>query len=133
MSGNAVNERIQRLEERGTIRGYFADLEPSALGYGMLAIIGLQTLHGPELDETIKQLLAIPEVQEAHIVTGQWDLIVQLRVRDNEHLQHVLLEGVWKLKAFRHSETMIVLRSHRRPGAWAPPAIRGADLDGRPG
>ncbi len=125
MSPNAISERIERLQHKGVITGYHAELDPDALGYGMLAVVGLQTLHGPAMTDTIDQILEIPEVEAVYIVTGQWDLILEVRVRSHAHLERVLLERVWQIKAFRHSETMIALRSYRRDGPWLPPPLRG--------
>jgi DNA-binding Lrp family transcriptional regulator len=130
MSPNAVSERLERLQQKGVIRGYFAELDPKALGFGMLAIIGLQTRHGPAtIDETINKILEVPEVEAVHIVTGQWDLVLEIRVTDQDHLRRVLLKGIWELKDFRHSETMIALASYTRHGSWAPPVIRVSPTD----
>ena len=41
-----ISERVARLEREGVIRGYHADVDPSALGFGMEVIIGLQTEQG---------------------------------------------------------------------------------------
>ena len=38
----AVAERLQRLEERGVIRGYHADVDPRALGYALTAILRIR-------------------------------------------------------------------------------------------
>jgi DNA-binding Lrp family transcriptional regulator len=125
MSPNAVTERIERLQRRGVIASYGAQVDPRALGYGMTVIVGLETLHGPQLDETFEDLLGIPEVESAHLVTGRWDLVVELRVRDHADLERVLLERIWRLRGFRHSETMICLRSQSRNEGWIPPDLRG--------
>lgn len=124
MSANAVSERIERLQQRGVIVGFHAHIDPEKLGYGLLAIVGLETLHGPDLDEAVDQILAIPEVEAAHIVTGRWDLVIEVRARDQHHLQEILLEQVWRLRSFRHSETLICLSTHQYSHRWAPPAIR---------
>jgi Lrp/AsnC family transcriptional regulator, regulator for asnA, asnC and gidA len=124
MSANAVSERIERLQQRGVIAGFHAHIDPEKLGYGMLAIVGLETLHGPDMDEAVQQILAIPEVEAAHIVTGRWDLVIEVRARDPHNLQEILLDKVWKLRSFRHSETLICLSTHQATHRWAPPIIR---------
>jgi DNA-binding Lrp family transcriptional regulator len=124
MRPNAVSERIERLQQRGVIVGFHAQIDPEKLGYGLLAIVGLETLHGPDMDEAVEQILAIREVEAAHIVTGRWDLVIEIRARDQHHLQQILLEQVWKLRSFRHSETLICLSTHQTTHRWAPPVIR---------
>jgi DNA-binding Lrp family transcriptional regulator len=112
MSPGAVAERVTRLETSGVIRGYHADVDPSALGYRMQVVIGLQTEQGPEVGEAINALMALPEVIGVHVVTGQWDLLVVAQVRDHHHLRDVVLREVWAVVGFRHSESMLVLDSH---------------------
>jgi DNA-binding Lrp family transcriptional regulator len=112
MSPGATAERISRLEHSGVIRGYHADVDPTALGYRMQVVIGLQTEQGPEVGDAIAALLALPEVVQVHVVTGQWDLLVVAQVRDHHHLRDVVLREVWAVVGFRHSESMLVLDSH---------------------
>jgi DNA-binding Lrp family transcriptional regulator len=112
MSAGAVSERVSRLEEAGVIRGYHADVDPAALGYQMQVMIGLKTEQGPDVTETINQLLAVPEIVAVHVVTGTWDLVLVAQVRDHHHLRDVVLQGVWQIVGFRHSETMLILDSH---------------------
>jgi DNA-binding Lrp family transcriptional regulator len=119
MSPGAISERIARMEERGVILGYHARINPAALGYGLEAIVGLQTRQGPALADTLATLLAIPEVEAVSLVTGQWDVVVRIRVRDHQHLRSVVLDTIWPMPAFRHSETMVVYETRERP--WAGP------------
>lgn len=124
-----VAERIGRFERRGVIRGYHAQIEPTALGYALEAIVGLQTIQGPSTDETLDRMMEIPEVEEAYVVTGQWDLVVRVRVRDHLHLRDVVVGRMWQIPVFRHSETMIVYETRSRPGGWNV-ALALAELDG---
>lgn len=118
MSPGAVSERLARLERDGVIRGYRADVDPRALGFGMEVIVGLRTEQSPLLEQTLDEVAIIPEVERAHVVAGSWDLVLYLHVRDHEHLRSVILERLWHLPAFRHSETMLVLDTRHGPGDW---------------
>ena len=118
MSPGAVADRIARLEEHRVIRGYHTQIDPAALGYGLEAIVALQTEQGPSIEETLDRLMSIPEVEAVQVVTGPWDLIVRVRVRNHQHLRSVVFDKVWKIPAFRHSETMISYETRERPGGW---------------
>jgi DNA-binding Lrp family transcriptional regulator len=121
-SPGTVSQRVERLERNGIIRGYHASIDPTLLGYRTEVLIGLQINQGRTAVETMKELYEIPEVRSVALVTGQWDFVVELQVRDQQHLREVLLESVWKLPIFRHSETMIVLERVQRQASWfAPP------------
>lgn len=104
-----VAERIDRLEDSKAITGYRAQIDPSALGYRTRAIIGLQVAQGPPVEDTMGLLAEVTGVQWVAMVTGQWDLIIELLVRDQVHLREVLIQTVWSLPVFRHSETLVVL------------------------
>jgi DNA-binding Lrp family transcriptional regulator len=118
MSPGAISDRIARLEREGVIRGYHADVNPNALGFGMEVIVGLQTEQGPPLDEALSFLESVPEIRQVYVVSGQWDLVLHIRVRDHEHLRDMILGRVWHVPAFRHSETLLVLQSWVGPVTW---------------
>lgn len=114
MSAGAVSERIDRLESRGILRGYHADVSPAAMGLRTQVLIGIQVSQGRSVDETMASLYAIPEVRYVALVTGQWDFMVEVLVRDQDHLREVLVEHIWKLAIFRHSETLMILQRYEQ-------------------
>lgn len=120
VSPSTVSQRVARLTRSSIISGYRMLLNAAALGYEVHAMLGLQTDQGPVLDEAIAALLAIPEVENVHIVTGQWDMLVELRLRDHTHLLEVLRGEIYSIPGFRHVETMICLVTHSRPRGWLP-------------
>lgn len=129
MSPGAVSERIARLEQRNIIVGYRAQINPVALGYGVHAMVGVQTEQGPLLAEIIQQLMSIPEVAGVHIVTGQWDLLVELLLHDNAHLLEVVTGKIYNVRGFRHCETLISLHHQTPAGGWLPKELRSTDSD----
>jgi len=124
MSPGAVSERIVRLEQRNVIIGYRAQINPVALGYGVHAMVGVQTEQGPLLAEIIEDLMSIPEVAGVHIVTGQWDLLVELLLHDNAHLLDVVTSRIYNVRGFRHCETLISLHHQTPEGGWLPKEVR---------
>lgn len=114
MSAGAVGERLERLSERGVIRGYSLDVDPSALGYGLEVLVAIELRQGNPVQNTIDLLSTIAEVQSIQLVTGRWDLVLTLLVRDQQHLREVLLGNVWSVADFQHSETMIILSTYRQ-------------------
>lgn len=130
MSVGAISERISKLEQKGIITGYHTAIDPAKVGFGMFAIIGLQTDQGPVLDRELETLLNIPEVLAVHTVAGRWDLVLEVRVRDTGHLRRIVLERIWKVPGFRHSETMISLESRASRKAWHPARSTSDGRDG---
>jgi Lrp/AsnC family transcriptional regulator, leucine-responsive regulatory protein len=109
MSAPAVTERISRLERHGVVRGYRAEVDWTRLGYGLIAYILVTGVQGWEQVETVASLRALPEVEQVEIVTGASDLVVRLRVRDQQHLRECLFDRLWKVPGIHRTETLICL------------------------
>ena len=109
MSGPAVGERIARLERTGVIRGYTVSVDWAALGYPVLAYIPISIAPGADLAQILTDLREVPEVEELVAVTGTYDLIARLRLRDHAHLQAVLLEQLWQIDGLQRIETFLSL------------------------
>lgn len=129
MSPNAVSERLDRLQAAGVIRGFHIDIDPAALGLPLEVLIGMQISQGRPLTETVEALLAIPEVTTVQLVTGHWDLILTLRLRDQEHLLDALQDRIWKVPEFRHGESLVILATHETPASWLPSPAADAAAD----
>lgn len=109
MSGPAVGERIARLERLGVIRGYTVSVDWAALGYPVLVYIPMSIAPGADLAQILEELEAIEELEELVAVTGAYDLLGRLRLRDHAHLQMVLLEKVWPIYGLQRIETFLSL------------------------
>ena len=121
LAPTTVGDRMERMELAHVVRGYHADADPAAMGYPLQCLMALQTTQATPLEETIDRLMQLPAVAEVFVVTGQWDLLVRLQLADQPELESVLLDDVWSMPSFRHSETMMVLRERRRLPRWASP------------
>jgi Lrp/AsnC family leucine-responsive transcriptional regulator len=113
MSAGAVGERVERLQARGVIQGYRVDVDPAAIGLGLEALVGLQLTQHQSMAETMAAIGDLPEVIQVDMVTGRWDLVARLRVRDHQHLKDALTAEIWAMPNIRHSESMVILQSYR--------------------
>ena len=116
ISGAAIHQRIHKLTESGIIRGSYMEVNPKALGFGVCAHI-LITLKDPKLmEKTVEELERIPEIVEAHFISGKGSIQVKLYCQDNEHLMHTVYDKVLRLQGIATTETTISLREvFRRP------------------
>jgi DNA-binding Lrp family transcriptional regulator len=85
-----VQARLDRLAARGVVRGYGPDIVPSALGYGVTAFVTLEIRQRYGHDAVAGHLAEIPEVLEAHTITGSADLLCRIVARSNVDLQRVI-------------------------------------------
>src|SRR4051794_24824887 len=84
-----VTARLEKLQSRGVVTGFGPDLDPAELGYPVLAFVFLEIVQG-RLEDAVVDLRDVPEVLEAHSVTGARDLLCRVVARDNGHLQDVI-------------------------------------------
>ena len=104
--------RIKKLEAQGVIKRYTVDIDASKIGYHDSVIVQL-TLES-HTDETLyefgKVLATIPEIQEAYLVSGDYDYYIRIRVRDTRDYERLLREKLYKIPGIRHSKSHFVLR-----------------------
>ena len=84
LSPSPCLRRVNRLEDEGVIRGYRAELDPRALGWGITAFVHVVSTKPPEADVIgfEKDLAKIPQIVSCHAVTGPTDLILRVVARD---------------------------------------------------
>lgn len=113
MSPTGVSERLERLHNRGVIRGYHADIDPTALGWDVEAIIGITSQQGEILQSLVSHLMTLPEVITAYIVTGRWDILLSVRARSNQALRDFVVGTLPTSPGFVRSETMVCWQAQR--------------------
>jgi DNA-binding Lrp family transcriptional regulator len=85
-----VQARLDRLVRRGVIRGFGPDLDVASLGYAVTAFVTLEIRQGRGHQTVAGHLAGIPEVLEAHTITGEGDLLCRIVARSNADLQRVI-------------------------------------------
>lgn len=103
-----VQARLDRLERAGVVRTWGPDLDASALGYPVTAFVTLEIRQGRGHDPVGAHLATIPEVIEAHTVTGPGDMWCRVVAKSNSDLQRVL-DAVVSFPGIERSATMITL------------------------
>src|SRR5690606_10832966 len=104
--------RLKRLENNNIIEGYTANINAKALGINELFFIEI-TLerHDDEiLNEFSEALASMPEVVEAHLVTGDYDYLVKVAVKNSEHYERFLRKNLYSMKGIRHTRSIFALR-----------------------
>ncbi len=93
MPMSTVHDRLKSLEEEGVIKKYAAILEGEKVGARATAfvLLGLRyhTAEGKSVStqkEVAERIAKMPEVQEAHIITGEWDMLLKIRAGSTREL-----------------------------------------------
>jgi Lrp/AsnC family leucine-responsive transcriptional regulator len=119
MSNSAVAEQVRRLEESGVISGYSAVVDASRLGFTIMAYLRLR--YPSSIYEPLHTLLAeIPEVIEAHHVTGEDCFIMKVVATSMQHLEQV--SG--RIGTLGSVTTSVVYSSPLQPRPLLPPTSK---------
>ena len=85
-----VQARLDKLTTRGVVPGYGPDIAPAAIGFGVTAFVTLEISQRRGHHPVSIHLAAIPEVLEAHTITGSGDMMCRIVARSDADLQRVI-------------------------------------------
>lgn len=110
ISGAAIHQRIRKLQDAGVILGSRLLVDPKTMGFDVCAHISI-TLKDPQLlKQTVEELRKVPEIVEAHFITGNGNILVKLYCVDNEHLMRTIFDGILRIQGIATTETNISLQ-----------------------
>jgi len=109
-----VQARLERLEAAGVLTSWAPTIDPAALGFPVSAFATLEISQRKGHNPVAEHLRAIPEVLEAHTITGAADVMVRLVARSNADLQRVIDQVVASPDVLR-AATVIVLDTEIAP------------------
>jgi len=113
MRETTIFARIKRLENQGIIKEYRAILDPKAIGKNVLAfvLIKYDPSAGIKQREVAEKIANLPEIQEVHIIAGDWDMIAKVREKDVESLGKAVLDKIREIKGVKETVSLIVFES----------------------
>jgi Lrp/AsnC family transcriptional regulator for asnA, asnC and gidA len=115
LSEAAVRQRVQRLVESGVVQ-IVAVTDPLTLGFRREAMIGLK-VEG-DLRGVADTIAAIPEVSYVVVVSGSFDLLMEVVCEDDDHLLALLNDKIRSIPGVRSTETFTYLRLYKQTYAW---------------
>ncbi len=105
---SSVHERVKRLEQRGHIRGYSAQLDGKLLGLALTAFVSCFTAPDAKYDDFVQTLASMPEICEIHSVAGEESFVAKVMTRSTQHLDE-LLSRLKSVPGMARTKTTIVL------------------------
>lgn len=110
VSGAAIHQRIQKLNNMGVLKESKFIIDPEKIGYETCAYMGLNLKNPERFDEVVDELKKIPEVVECHYTTGDYDMFIKIYAVNNHHLLNIIHDRLQPLGLSR-SETIISFNS----------------------
>lgn len=104
-------ERVRRLERERVITGYYARVSPAALGAGLLVFVEISMSHKSDrsFEDFRKEILRIPQVQECHLVSGDFDYMVKARISEIGQYRSLLGDILLRLPGVTQTKSCIVM------------------------
>ena len=111
LSTSPCSERVKRMEREGVITGYHARVSPKALGKTLLVFveITLSEKSAEVFDKVRDELLHVPDVQECHLVSGNFDYLVKARLGGMDEYRSLLGDILKKLPVAAQSHSYVVM------------------------
>ena len=116
LAPSTCHERIRNLRASGVIRGAHAEVDARAIGLGLeaLAFIKLAKYKRTVIDQFLRDMESIPEVRSVFLLSGRYDVILHLVVRDIDHLRNLGLDRITSQSVIVNIETSIIYDSRSR-------------------
>ena len=107
--------RVRALEEAGFVRGYHADVNPEALGFGVtvFAHVGLGSQAEPDLKAFEELAQTWPEVREAHMLAGETDFLLKIVATDWDSYQRFLTTKLTSAPNVAHVRSALAIRASK--------------------
>lgn len=110
LSTAAAHDRVRKLKERGVIRRTTIEVDPAALGRGVLSYVLIDANAWMGDASTGEALAALPEIEEAHIIAGAGTLLVKVRTATTQDLQAVL-RRLYEVPGVASTQSIVVLET----------------------
>jgi DNA-binding Lrp family transcriptional regulator len=107
--------RMRALEEAGVIRGYHAELDAAALGYGIMvfALVSLKSQAEDDLRAFEAHVATLPEVRECHMLNGEIDFILKIVAHDLQSFQSFLTSKLTPAPNVASVKTSLTIRTSK--------------------
>lgn len=116
LAPSSVHDRLKRLWSEGVLTGAYVEVAPKAMGVGLeaLLLIELSKHERATVDRLMEEVVHIPEVRSAHLITGRYDLVVHVVARDTQHLKDLALDHFTNRPGVTRIETSIIYETRVR-------------------
>jgi DNA-binding Lrp family transcriptional regulator len=96
IAASTCHGRVRRLQDVGVIRGFYADIDPSAIGLSLQAMISvsLQSNARGKIDSFIQNIRRRPQVMDVYFLAGADDFILHVAARDTDDLRSFVVQNL---------------------------------------
>lgn len=118
LSKSPTQARLRKLERDGIIQGYRALLDPIRLGLDHVAFVEVRLSDTREaaLAAFNKAVMKIPEIEQCHLIAGNFDYLMKIRTRSMSDYRIVLAEKISTLPNVSNTSTYVAMQAVKEDG-----------------
>lgn len=118
LSKSPTQARVKRLEKDGIILGYRALVDPIRLGLDHIAFVEVRLNDTREaaLAAFNKAVAKIPEIEQVHLIAGNFDYLMKIRTRNMSDYRIVLAEKISTLPHINNTSTYVAMQAVKEEG-----------------
>jgi Lrp/AsnC family transcriptional regulator, leucine-responsive regulatory protein len=117
LSVTPVVERLKKLRARGHIRAHVALVEPHLLGLHVCAFVGVLAERASMEAAFVKEIVKRAEVQECHLTSGEYPILLKIRVADAGELERFVNENIKAAKGILRVRIDVTLSTYKETPA----------------
>lgn len=111
LSNPSISEHLRKMEEAGTIEGYYTKLNPRSFGYDITAYVFVDIESSVYYQEFIRVCKTLAEILECHAITGNASHMLKIRTQNTGSLE-ALLSKLQQIPGVKRTITNLVLSTH---------------------
>ncbi len=112
LSESAVRKRVISLQEKGIIKKFTIQVDPTKLGYNSISIVGVD-VEPTKLLETAQKLCDFDEVKSVATSTGDHMIMIEIWTKDGRELTRLTCEKIGKIEGVKKLCPAIILEKFK--------------------
>ena len=113
LSKSPTQARLRRLEKAGVIAGYRAMVDPIVLGQDHVSFVEVRLTDTREaaLSAFNAAVVRTPEIEQAHMIAGNFDYLLKIRTQSMSDYRRVLAERISTLPHVANTSTYVAMQA----------------------
>ena len=118
LSKSPTQARLRRLEASGIIAGYRGLVDPIRMGLDHVVFVEVRLTDTREvaLAEFNAAVIRVPQIEQAHMIAGNFDYLLKVRTRSMRDYRRVLAEVISTLPHVAGTSTYVAMQAVKEPG-----------------
>lgn len=111
ISAGTVHVRVKKMEDAGIILGSSLSIDYAKLDYHFTAFIGILLTKSNRTQEVLKELITIPNVIEASVISGKYNIFCKIRAKNTEDAKRIIYQ-IDDIQDVMRTESMISMEEY---------------------